>query len=67
LTWIKTVAMGDAACGIYPSIAGVVKPYGQWNTTRIVVQGSHAAVSYELGSADWRALALRNIRIRELR
>jgi hypothetical protein len=93
-----------AAYGIYPSIAGVVKPYGQWNSTRIVVQGSHVehwlngreVVSYEFGSADWRArvaaskfarypkygmakrgfigiegdhpgaLALKNIRIREL-
>jgi hypothetical protein len=94
-----------AAYGIYPSVAGVVKPYGDWNSTRIVVHGSHVehwlngreVVSYELGSADWRArvaaskfakypkyglatrgfigiqgdhpgaLALRNIRIRELR
>ncbi len=94
-----------AAYGVYASVAGVVKPYGEWNSTRIVVHGAHVehwlngreVVSYELGSADWRArvaaskfakypnygkatrgfigiqgdhpgaLALRNIRIRELR
>jgi hypothetical protein len=52
-----------AAYGIYPSVAGVVKPYGEWNSMRIVVHGSHVehwlngreVVSYELGSADWRA------------
>jgi len=93
-----------AAYGIYASQAGVVKPFGQWNTTRIVVNGAHVehwlngkkVVDYELWSADWKArvaaskfskyphyglarqgligiqgdhdgaLALRNIRIREL-
>ena len=93
-----------AAYGIYASPAGVVKPFGQWNTTRIVVNGAHVehwlngkkVVDYELWSADWKArvaaskfskyphyglarqgligiqgdhdgaLALRNIRIREL-
>jgi len=51
-----------AAYGIYPSPAGIVKPFGQWNTTRIVVRGSRVehwlngrqVVAYELGSADWR-------------
>ena len=52
-----------AAYGIYPSPPGVVKPFGEWNTTRIVVDGSHVqhwlngrqVVTYELGSADWKA------------
>lgn len=52
-----------AAYGIYPSPAGIVKPGGQWNTTRIVVRGNHVehwlngqkVVEYELGSPDWAA------------
>ena len=93
-----------AAYGIYPSPAGIVKPFGQWNSTRIILKGSHVehwlngrqVVSYDIGSEDWKAkvaaskfskypnyglakrgfigiqgdhpgaLALRNIRIREL-
>jgi 3-keto-disaccharide hydrolase len=47
--------------GLYPSPAGVVKPAGQWNTTRLVVNGNHVehwlngvkVVEYELGSPDW--------------
>ena len=49
--------------GIYPSPAGVVKPAGQWNQVRILVNGNHVehwlngvkVVEYELGSADWAA------------
>jgi hypothetical protein len=93
-----------AAYGLYAPPAGVVKPFGQWNTTRIVVNGAHVehwlngekVVAYELWSPDWKArvaaskfskyphyglakqgyigiqgdhdgaLAVRNIRIREL-
>ena len=52
-----------AAYAIYPSPAGVVKPAGQWNTTRIVVNGAHVEhwlngkklLSYELWSPDWTA------------
>jgi hypothetical protein len=52
-----------AAFGLYPAPAGVVKPAGEWNTTRIVVDGAHVehwlngqkVVSYELWSADWKA------------
>ena len=47
--------------GLYPSPAGVVKPAGEWNAVRIVVNGNHVehwlngvkVVEYELGSADW--------------
>lgn len=47
--------------GLYPSPAGVVKPAGEWNQVRILVNGSQVeqwlngtkVVEYELGSADW--------------
>lgn len=47
--------------GLYPAPRGVVKPAGQWNTVRILVNGNHVEhwlngkkiVSYELGSVDW--------------
>jgi hypothetical protein len=52
-----------AAYALYPSPAGIVKPGGQWNSTRIVVRGSHVehwlngqkVVEYDLGSPDWEA------------
>ena len=91
--------------GLYPSAAGIVKPDGEWNTTRIIARGAHVehwlngqkVVQYELWSPDWEAkvkaskfkdwphygrakkgyiaiqgdhegeLALRNIRIRDLK
>ncbi|HYM27737.1 MAG TPA: DUF1080 domain-containing protein [Steroidobacteraceae bacterium] len=94
-----------AAYALYGPPAGVVKPFDQWNKTRIVVKGNHVehwlngrkVVEYELKSADWNAkvaaskfkaypnygmaasghigiqgdhpgaLAVRHIRIRELR
>ena len=50
-----------AAYGLYPAPRGVVKPAGQWNTARILVNGNHVEhwlngykiVAYELGSVDW--------------
>jgi len=52
-----------AAYAIYPSPPGHLKPVGEWNTTRIVVNRSHVEhwlngfklLEYELGSADWQA------------
>jgi hypothetical protein len=52
-----------AAYGLYPAAAGVVKPAGQWNSSRIVVRGKHVehwlngtkVVEYELQSPDWEA------------
>ena len=49
--------------GLYPAPRGVVKPVGEWNAVRIVVKGNHVehwlngkrVVTYELGSADWKA------------
>ena len=52
-----------AAYALYPPPAGVVKPAGEWNSTRIVVNGAHVehwlngqkVVEYELWSPDWKA------------
>jgi hypothetical protein len=52
-----------AAYGLYPPPAGVVKPFDEWNTTRLIVNGAHVehwlngqkVVEYELWSADWKA------------
>jgi hypothetical protein len=52
-----------AAYAIYPSPPGHLKPVGEWNATRIVVNGAHVEhwlngvklLEYELGSADWEA------------
>jgi hypothetical protein len=52
-----------AAYGLYAPPAGVVKPFGEWNKTRLVVNGGHVehwlngqkVVQYELWSADWAA------------
>ena len=50
-----------ALFGIYPTRRGIVRPAGEWNAVRIVLNGSHVehwlngfkAVEYELWSADW--------------
>jgi hypothetical protein len=49
--------------GLYPSRAGVVNPFDQWNSTLIVVNGNtvqhwlngQKLLEYELGSPDWTA------------
>ena len=56
-----TAAGSDYA--LYPAPAGIVKPAGEWNTTRIVVNGNHVEhwlngkemVAYDLNSPDWVA------------
>ena len=48
--------------GLYPSPPGLLKPVGEWNAVRIVVNGNHVGhwlngtkvVEYELGSPDWQ-------------
>lgn len=52
-----------SAYGLYPAPAGVVKPAGEWNTTRIVARGAHVEhwlndqklLEYDLRSPDWEA------------
>ncbi|MEO6443689.1 MAG: DUF1080 domain-containing protein [Gemmatimonadaceae bacterium] len=52
-----------AAYALYPSPPGLVKPAGEWNATRIVVNGAHVEhwlngkklLEYELWSPDWEA------------
>lgn len=47
---------------VYPAPAGVVRPYGHWNSTRLIVRGHHVEywmngrriVDYDLGSPDWK-------------
>ncbi len=94
-----------AAYQLYPAPRGVVKPAGEWNSSRVVARGRHVEhwlngtkiVEYEALSPDWEAkvkaskfkdwpnygramrghiaiqgdhrgdLALRNIKVRELR
>jgi hypothetical protein len=49
--------------GLYPAPRGVVKPVGEWNHVRLVVNGNHVehwlngvkVVEYELHSPDWNA------------
>jgi len=50
-----------AVYGLYPAPRGLVKPVGEWNSARILVNGNHVehwlngqlVAKYELGSADW--------------
>ena len=52
-----------AAYGLYPSPAGILRPAGEWNTTRILARGPHIEhwlngtklLEYELWSPDWEA------------
>ncbi|HEX6132642.1 MAG TPA: DUF1080 domain-containing protein [Longimicrobiales bacterium] len=48
--------------GLHPAPEGVVRPAGEWNAVRILVNGNHVehwlngqkVVEYELGSDDWK-------------
>src|SRR6202022_3657427 len=52
-----------AAYGLYAAPVGVVKPAGEWNSVRLLVNGNHVehwlngtkVVEYELLSPDWEA------------
>jgi Domain of Unknown Function (DUF1080) len=52
-----------SAYGLYAPPAGVVKAFGEWNKTRIVIKGGHVehwlngqkVVEYDLGSPEWKA------------
>lgn len=49
--------------GLHAAPAGIVKPAGEWNQVRLLVNGNHVehwlngvkVVEYELGSPDWEA------------
>lgn len=59
----STLTSAGADYGLYPAPRGVVKPVGEWNRVRLIVDGNHVEhwlngrkiVEYELGSADWVA------------
>ena len=50
-----------AVYGLYPAPLGIVKPVGEWNAARIVVNGNRVehwlngtpVAKYDLGSVDW--------------
>ena len=52
-----------AAYALYAAPAGIVKPAGEWNSTRIIVRGAHVehwlngqkVVQYEFWSPEWEA------------
>jgi hypothetical protein len=52
-----------SAYALYGPPADVVKPFGEWNKTRIIVNGNHVehwlngqkVVEYDFGSPDWKA------------
>ena len=51
-----------AVYGLYPAPRGIVRPVGEWNTARILVNGTHVEhwlngqkiAEYEFGSEDWK-------------
>jgi hypothetical protein len=59
----RRLTAAAAAYGLYAPPAGVVKRFGEWNKTRIVIKGSHVehwlngqmVVAYDLGSPEWKA------------
>jgi len=50
--------------GLYPALPGVVRPAGEWNRVRLIVNRNHVehwlngvrVVEYEIGSPDWEWL-----------
>lgn len=61
---LTRLTAAGANYGLHPSPEGVVKPAGEWNAVRIVVDGAHVqhwlngtrVVDYELWSDEWEAL-----------
>jgi hypothetical protein len=59
---LRLTAAGSAF-GLYPAPAGVVHPAGEWNSSLLIVRGSHVEhwmngvklLEYELGSPEWEA------------
>jgi hypothetical protein len=60
---LNRLTAAGSAYGLYAGPAGVVKPFGQWNKTRLVVNANHVEhwlngklfVSYDLRSPEWAA------------
>jgi 3-keto-disaccharide hydrolase len=56
------ITAAGSVYAMYPSPAGVIHPYGHWNSARIVVRGHHVEywangrkiVDYQLGSPGWK-------------
>lgn len=56
------ITAAGSVYAMYPSPAGVVHPYGHWNSARLVVRGHHVEywmngrriVDYHLDSPDWK-------------
>ena len=52
-----------SAYGLYPAPRGIVKPAGEWNAARLVVDGAHVEhwlngtklLEYELWTPEWKA------------
>jgi hypothetical protein len=59
----ERITAAGSAYAVYGAPAGVVRPFGQWNRSRLIVNGNHVehwlngrkVVEYELGSAEWKA------------
>ena len=57
------ITAAGSAYGLYAPPAGIVKPYGEWNSSRLVVRGNHVehwlngkkVVEYDLKSPEWTA------------
>ena len=57
------ITAAGSAYGLYAPPAGIVKPYGKWNSSRLVVRGNHVehwlngkkVVEYALKSPEWTA------------
>jgi hypothetical protein len=59
----STLTSAGSNYALHPAPRGIVKPAGQWNHMRVLVDGNQVTqwlngtkvVAYELGSADWQA------------
>ena len=57
------LAGAGAVYGLYPARAGVVRPAGEWNASRIIARGTHVEhwlngerlAAFDMGSPDWAA------------
>ncbi len=60
---VTLLTSAGSVYGLYPALPGVVRRAGEWNTARIVVNGSRVEhwlngkklAEYELGGEDWKA------------